>query len=39
MEHPVVDIWPMACKTEDGMTFTGEILPPVTETQGAVQTR
>ena len=37
MEHPVFDIWPLACKTEDGMTFTGEILPPVTETQGAVQ--
>ena len=38
MEHPVFDIWPLACKTEDGMVFTGEILPPVTETQGAVQT-
>jgi hypothetical protein len=39
MEHPVFDIWPLACKTEDGMVFTGEILPPVSETQGAVQTR
>ena len=29
MEHPVFDIWPLACKTEDGMIFTGEILPPV----------
>jgi hypothetical protein len=28
MEHPVFDIWPLACKTEDGMIFTGEILPP-----------
>ena len=39
MEHPVFDIWPLACKTEDGMAFTGEILPPVSETQGDIQTR
>ena len=39
MEHPVFDIWPLACKTEDGMVFTGEILPPVSETQGDIQTR
>jgi len=38
MEHPVFDIWPLACKTEDGMVFTGEILPPVSETQGDIQT-
>ncbi|HAT08789.1 MAG TPA: hypothetical protein DCS39_05995, partial [Rhodobiaceae bacterium] len=37
MEHPVFDIWPLACKSEDGMVFTGEILPPVNETQGGVQ--
>ncbi|MGB1463673.1 MAG: DUF2155 domain-containing protein [Parvibaculales bacterium] len=39
MEHPVFDIWPLACKTEDGMVFTGVILPPVSETQGDIQTR
>ena len=39
MEHPVFDIWPLACKTEDGMVFTGEILPPVSETQGDIQPR
>ncbi|MGB0479088.1 MAG: DUF2155 domain-containing protein [Parvibaculales bacterium] len=39
MEHPVFDIWPLACKTEDGMVFTGGILPPVSETQGDIQTR
>ena len=39
MEHPVFDIWPLACKTEDGMVFTGEILPAVSETQGDIQTR
>ena len=39
MEHPVFDIWPLACKTEDGVVFTGEILPPVSETQGDIQTR
>ena len=39
MEHPVFDIWPLACKTEDGMVFTGEILSPVSETQGDIQTR
>lgn len=39
MEHPVFDIWPLACKTEDGMVFTGEILPPVSEEQGDIQTR
>ena len=39
MEHPVFDIWPLACRTEDGMVFTGEILPPVSETQGDIQTR
>ena len=39
MEHPVFDIWPLACKTEDGMVFTGEILPPVSETHGDIQTR
>ena len=39
MEHPVFDIWPLACKTEDGMVFTGEILPPVSETQGDIQSR
>ena len=39
MEHPVFDIWPLACKTEDGMVFTGEILPPVSETQGDIETR
>ena len=31
MDHPVFDIWPLACKTEDGMVFTGEILPPVSD--------
>lgn len=31
MEHPVFDIWPLACKTEDGMVFTGEILPPLSQ--------
>ena len=32
MDHPVFDIWPLACKTEDGMVFTGEILPPASDT-------
>ena len=31
LEHPVYDLWPLACKTEDGLAFTGEILPPITE--------
>ena len=31
MDHPVFDIWPLACKTEDGMVFTGETLPPVSD--------
>ena len=31
MDHPVFDIWPLACKTEDGMVFTGEIFPPVSD--------
>ncbi|MDG1006869.1 MAG: DUF2155 domain-containing protein [Alphaproteobacteria bacterium] len=31
MDHPVFDIWPLACKTENGMVFTGEILPPVSD--------
>jgi hypothetical protein len=28
LEHPVYDLWPTACKTEDGLAYTGEILPP-----------
>ncbi len=27
LEHPVFDLWPTACTTEDGLAFTGEILP------------
>ena len=38
MDHPVFDIWPLVCKTEDGMVFTGEILPPITATGGSLQT-
>ena len=29
LEHPVFDLWPTACVTEDGLAYTGEILPPV----------
>jgi len=36
MDHPVFDIWPLACKTEDGMVFTGEILPPVSDADNGV---
>ncbi len=39
LEHPVYDLWPLACKTEDGLAFTGEILPPVTETGAPIVTR
>ena len=28
LEHPVYDIWPLACRTEDGYAFTGEIETP-----------
>ena len=28
LEHAVYDLWPLSCKTEDGMIFTGDILPP-----------
>ena len=28
LEHPVYDIWPLACRTEDGFAFTGEIEAP-----------
>lgn|GEM_PF-580774 len=28
LEHAVYDLWPLSCETEDGMIFTGEILPP-----------
>ena len=28
LEHPVYDIWPLACRTEDGFAFTGEIETP-----------
>lgn len=30
LEHPVYDLWPMACKTEDGLAYTGDVLPPAT---------
>lgn len=30
LEHPVFDLWPTACVTEDGLAFTGEILPAAT---------
>lgn len=36
MDHAVFDIWPLACKTEDGMVFTGEILPPISALDGSV---
>ena len=36
MDHPVFDIWPLACKTEDGLVFTGEILPPVSDAENGV---
>jgi len=29
LEHPVFDLWPMACVTEDGLAYTGDTLPPV----------
>lgn len=28
LEHPVFDLWPTACITEDGLAYTGDILPP-----------
>ena len=28
LEHAVYDLWPLSCKTEDGMIFTGDSLPP-----------
>lgn len=28
LEHPVFDLWPTACTTEDGLAYTGDILPP-----------
>lgn len=28
LEHPVYDLWPMACKTEDGLAYTGDVLLP-----------
>lgn len=28
LEHPVFDLWPTACTTEDGLAFTGDVLPP-----------
>lgn len=28
LEHPVFDLWPTACITEDGLVYTGDILPP-----------
>ena len=31
LEHPVYDLWPMACKTEDGLAYTGDVLPPATD--------
>lgn len=30
LEHPVYDLWPMACKTEDGLAYTGDVPPPAT---------
>lgn len=38
LEHPVYDLWPISCKTEDGLTFTGEILPPVNDGGNAIIT-
>lgn len=29
LEHPVFDLWPMACVTEDGLAYTGDTLPPL----------
>ncbi len=26
LEHPVYDLWPVACKTADGLPYTGELL-------------
>ncbi len=28
LEHAVYDLWPTACKTEDGLHYTGDIVPP-----------
>lgn len=28
LEHPVFDLWPKSCETEDGLIYTGDILPP-----------
>lgn len=36
MDHPVFDIWPLACKTEDGLVFTGEILPSVSDAENGL---
>lgn len=30
LEHPVYDLWPVACKTEDGLPYTGELLDATT---------
>lgn len=39
LEHAVYDLWPLACKTEDGLAFTGEILPPIDDKGAPVFTR
>jgi hypothetical protein len=28
LEHPVFDLWPLACVTEDGLPYTGDVSPP-----------
>ena len=34
LEHPVFDLWPLACKTADGLPYTGEDLPPAVSSSG-----
>ena len=37
LEHPVYDLWPVACKTEDGLPYTGELLDATTAPLGPLR--
>lgn len=37
LEHPVYDLWPVACKTEDGLPYTGDLLAPTLSELGATE--
>lgn len=36
LEHPVFDLWPLACKTADGLPYTGDELPPKTLSEAVI---